>query len=67
MRAIEKEIGVERAHRLVREALDEEVSGRIPAARRGRISDRMPINSAVLDASFASDGALEYTVLREDD
>ncbi len=67
IRAIEKEIGVERAHLIVRKALADEVREQIPASRRGRIPGRMPITSAGLDASFASDGALEYEVLREDD
>jgi len=67
IRAMEKEIGVERAHELVRQALDAERSAEIRTALGGSTPTRMPFNAAALDATFAADDALRYEVLREDE
>lgn len=67
VRAMEAELGKERAHELVREALDSATSSEIAATSRGRRFKKMPFNSAGIDASFAAGDALQYDVLREDE
>lgn len=67
IRVMERELGVERAHALIREALDEQIRERVPEAARGRVPEKMPIRREAVDATFAAGDALEYDVLREDD
>ena len=66
VRAMEKEIGVERTHELVREAMDQNSRTEIEKSHDGQAPLRMPFNSAGLDAGFAAGNALRYDLLRED-
>lgn len=66
IRAMETELGKERAHELVRQALDSKATAEVAAATKGRSFKTMPFNSAAVDASFAAGDALKYDVLRED-
>jgi hypothetical protein len=67
IRAMERELGIPRAHELVRETLDHERRKSVPEEARGRIPERMPFNRAGLEATFAAGDALEYEILREDE
>ena len=67
IRAMETELGRERAHELVREALDRKTTAEVAATTKGKSFKTMPFNSAAVDASFAAGDALEYDVLREDE
>jgi len=67
IRAMEREVGVERTHVIVREALDQAARPATPPGGEAPVVEKMPFNSAAMDATFAVDGALEYDVLREDD
>ena len=67
IRAMEKEIGKARAHEIIRAALDEEAKAEAGDPADAAVPEKMPFNSAAMDATFAAGGALEYEVLREDD
>lgn len=65
IRALENEIGVERAHQIVREALDTKARKEVSQILGGKRVEKMPFNSVGMDAVYSS--ALQYEVLREDD
>lgn len=66
IRAMEKELGRERAHELVRKALDDKSRKELTEALGDRKFESMPYNSTGMDATFAAGDALQYDVLRED-
>jgi hypothetical protein len=67
IRIMEKELGRERAHQLVREALDSKTRSELSERLGRRCITKMPFNAAGMNATFAAGDALQYDVLREDD
>ena len=67
IRAMEAEVGVERTHELVREALDRGAREKLGEDCPPPAPPKMPFTSAAMDVTFAAGGALEYDVLREDE
>jgi hypothetical protein len=67
VRAMQRELGVERANELIAEALADEATRSIEKQLDGRKPSKMPYTEKGLAATFAAGGALEYRILREDD
>lgn len=67
VRALQAELGVERANEIVRRAIDGSSKKDVEKSLKGSLPEKMPFNEKGLAATFAASDALRYEVLREDD
>jgi len=67
IRALEGELGVERAHEIVARARAETTKSELAKALKGKHFTGMPFSEKGLATTSAAGGALEYEILREDE